>query len=125
MTVADFSIKIHDLLPTFRVALTETDHETDPTGGTQKPLDLTTAASVKMIMRQATTPFTVVIDAVAAVVEDPPTAGIVRYDWVTGDTDDAGLYQAEVEIVWPGLKKQTAPTESYWDIEMLADLNNA
>lgn len=110
--MADFSIKAHDLLPSIQATLSNAD-------GT--PLDLTSAESVRFIMRA--TSGGVVVGAEAIVV-DPPS-GVVRYDWSVGDTDTPGPHQAEWEILWPLGKKQTVPTLTYHSIDVLADLDNA
>jgi len=110
--MADFSIKANDTLPAFEVSL--------GIGGGS--LDLTTAVSVTFIMREASggTP-----KVHAAAIVDNPITGIVRYEWVDGDTDTPGQYQAEWEIAWTGGKKQTVPTTTYHSIDILADLDNA
>lgn len=110
--MADFVVKCHDLLPAFRV----------PILADGAALDLTLAVSADFIMKSATGTVTV---NKPAVIEVPKTSGIVRYDWATPDTDTAGTYTAEVEIHWPSSKPQTAPTDSYWTIEIPSDLDGA
>jgi hypothetical protein len=73
---------------------------------------------------KADTGGTIVVNA-AAVIETPKTGGFVHYDWITGDTATLGTYKAEIEIHWPGSKSQTAPTNSYWTVEIVADLDGA
>lgn len=110
--MADYSIKANDRLPSIRATLS--------TGGTA--IDLTTATGVSFIMRRDGDPApkvnspAVVVDAVS---------GIVRYDWAAGDTSDPGTYKAEWEIVWADGKTQTAPTLTYHEIDVLADLDEA
>ena len=73
---------------------------TDQTGA---PVDLT-GASVKFQMRLADDRrFTV--NATAAIVS--PTAGTVRYDWVPGQLDIAGDYEAQWQITFLGGVIQT------------------
>jgi hypothetical protein len=50
----------------------------------------------------------------AATIETPKTNGIVRYDWLSGETNVPGNYLIQVEIMWPGNKPQTAPTGKRW-----------
>lgn len=112
--MADFEIKAHDRLPSIRAQLmTETD---------EVPVDLTAASSVRFIMTTAVGASSKV--SAVAVVESPPSAGIVRYDWIAADTDTPGKYLGEWEVTWVGGKKQTFPTGSYHTIEVLADLDN-
>lgn len=111
--MADFSIKAHDRLPSIRAQLmTEAD---------EQPVDLTAAQSVRFIMTTAVGSVSKV--SAVAVVEDPPTTGIVRYDWTAEDTNTPGQYLAEWEVTWVGGKKQTFPTGSYHTISVLADLD--
>lgn len=111
--MADFSIKAHDRLPSIRAQLmTETD---------EVPVDLTAASGVRFVMTTAVGSISKV--SAPAVVESPPTSGIVRYDWVAADTDTPGQYLAEWEVTWVGGKKQTFPTGSYHTISVLADLD--
>lgn len=111
--MADFSIKANDTLPAVEATLTVGESF----------VDLTTAISVNFIMRLtgSATPKIVA----AAVIENPPTSGLLRYDWKPGDTDTPGSYQAEWEIHWTGGGKQTVPTTSYHSIDVLADLDGA
>lgn len=113
--MADFSIKAFDRLPSIRAQLmTELD---------ELPVDLTAASSVEFIMVSAVGSAPKV-NAVA-VIESPPTAGIVRYDWTAADTNLPGNYLAEFEVTWVGGKKQSFPTGSYLTISVLADLDGA
>lgn len=111
--MADFNIKRHDRLPSFKVALTSNG----------APLDLTNATGVHFIMKSAATGGAVKVNAVGVI--ENAAGGVVRYDWVAADTDTAGSYNAEWEIHWPGGKDQTAPTANYHTIDVLADLDNA
>lgn len=112
--MADFQIKAHDRKPSLAVTLTA--------GGV--PLDLTNATTIDFIMKNKAVPGTIKVNAPAAIVA-PATSGKVRYDWLAADTDTAGEYQAEFEIHWSDGKPQTAPTDSYITIDVLADLDNA
>lgn len=58
-----------------------------------------------------------------AVVEDPPTAGRVRYDWATDDANQVGVFDAEFEITWTGGGIQTVPNRDYIKIYVTADLD--
>ena len=50
------------------------------------------------------------------------TAGTVRYDWASDDTNTAGLYRAEFEVTFAGGIKRTFPGDDYLYVQVLADL---
>jgi hypothetical protein len=70
--------------------------------GNGDPVDLTTATSVRFVMR-AIGAESVAIDQAASVVGDP-TDGVVRYEWATADTEaaDVGAYFGEFTVIFPG-----------------------
>lgn len=104
--VETFYIKRGDRLPVFSATLLA------PSGA---PIDLTAAASVKLLTDFGT-------DVVVEV--DDPEAGTVRYEWAEGDLDDVvpGLYDAEFEIDWGAAGMQTVPNDSYFKIAVGKDL---
>jgi len=110
--VADFTLKAHDRLPSIQAILSS---------GTT-PVDLTGATGVKFIMK-ATQGNAVKVNATATIVT--PASGVVRYDWLSADTDTAGSYQAEWQVTWTGGKTQTFPTTTYHTVDILADLDGA
>lgn len=104
---SDFTLKANDRLPSIQATLSA---------------DLTTATSVKFIMKTATGN-TVKVNTVATIVT--PATGVVRYDWAAVDTATPGDYIAEWEVTWTGGKKQTFPTLNYHTVSILADLDGA
>jgi hypothetical protein len=108
--VADFVIKAHDQLPSIQAALTTA------TGA----VDLTGATGVSFIM-QPLAGGAAKVNAAAVIVN--ATGGIVRYDWATGDTNTAGSYQAEWQVIWSGNRKQTFPTLGYHTVDVAPDLD--
>ena len=100
-----FTIKRNDTAPSYAVLL--------DTG-----VSLATA-TVKFIMtlKGETTPK---VDAAALVIDGP--TGSVRYDWVAGDTDEEGIYDAEWEITYANGRKQTLPDDDYLEVIVKADL---
>lgn len=109
--MAEFSIKRFDRLPSIQATLN--------IGSTALNL---TGASVSFIMRDITGGDAKVNSAATLVTA---ASGIVRYDWVTADTDTAGNYYGEWEIHWADGKTQTVPTKGYHTIEVVEDLDGA
>lgn len=110
--MADFTIKSFDRLPSIQAAFAI---------GTT-PFDLTSVTSAKFIMKTATGN-TVRVNSPAVIVDAP--GGVLRYDWVSGDTSVPGSYTAEFELTFSGGKPQTVPTKSYITVDVLADLDGA
>lgn len=105
-----FNVKRDDLLPEPQVTLY------DALGAV---VDLTTATSVKFLMRLASTG-AVKVNAAATVVT--AGSGVVKYTWAGTDTDTAGSYQAEWEVTWPGGKTQTFPTKGFDTVVVYEDV---
>lgn len=102
----DRTFKAHDLFPPLEATLS------DENG----PIDLSTATSVKLLMKSGSTNVTgrcTVVDA---------ANGRVRYDWIRGDTDTIGTYQVEFEITWPTALPETVPNTGYNEIVIEQDL---
>lgn len=102
-----FYIKRNDTASSFQVTLR------DATGSAA---DLT-GCTVKFIMSKTTT---AKVNATAVVVD--ATAGTVRYDWQTGDTNAAGTYRAEWEVTTGDGHKQTYPNPGYDEVVITQDL---
>lgn len=111
--MSTFTIKKGDLIP----ALTATLMQQVGTAA-QTPIDLTTASSLKFAMRDHSTGV-VKFDAAATIVT--PSAGTVKYTWAGTDTDTAGVYDCEWQIVWPS-GKQTVPAGSFDTVTITADI---
>jgi hypothetical protein len=82
------------------------------------PVDLTTASSVKFLMGLPGVT-TNKVSAAATFVDRPN--GVVKYSWVSGDTDTAGEYEGEFEVMWPGTKPETFPNRGKIKIVIEAD----
>jgi len=109
--MARFNIKRNDTLPSITATVK------DSSGNA---VDLT-GATVKFLMYREGTEK--VNDS--AIIKSPPTDGIVRYDWKTGDTDTEGEYKAEFEIDFGASGKFTAPNNTYIFVKVYEDLDNA
>lgn len=105
-----FIIKENDLLPTLDATLSDA-------GGV---FDLTAATGVTFIMN-ATKGGTPKISAAATVTN--ALNGMVRYEWTGTDTDEVGTYMCEFEVTIGG-KTITFPNDSYFQVEVKADLNS-
>lgn len=76
------------------------------TDGAGNPIDLSDAVGVRFHMgKRGSAPK---IDADAQIVDAP--AGKVSYSWQPGDTDEAGTFDADFEVRWPG---SLNPTETF------------
>jgi hypothetical protein len=85
-------------------------------------VDLTSATSVTFKMRHFyRTDLTV--DAAATILS--PTAGTVEYQWAPGDTNLAGDYYAEWEVLWSDGTKETFPTIDYDIVHISGDLDGS
>ncbi|QNN52490.1 hypothetical protein [Nocardioides mesophilus] len=101
------NIKRGDLLPPWQATLTDAG----------APIDLTTASSVKVLFLK---PGDSVATSRAATSAD--AAGVVKMDWLPGDTDVVGDLVAEVEVTWPGSKPQTFPPGDYLVTRIYQDM---
>lgn len=108
MPDADRILKQHDLFPPLQATLS------DQNG----PIDLTTATAVKLLMK--TTDGRISVTGACAIVD--AVNGVVRYQWVRGDTDNIGEYNVEFEITWPTALPETVPNDGYNLISIEADL---
>lgn len=107
--MADLTIKAHDNYPALNATLTA--------NGTA--IDLTTAISVKIILKGTT----LLITGTCTIVT--PASGIISYTWATTDLAVADTYQVEFEITWPSSKIQTVPNSGTNSILVVADLEGA
>lgn len=110
--MADYSLKQNDTYPVLTAILS------DQLGA----VDLTTADSVKLIMKMASPPTTVIGTCVIATPQTGGNVGKVTYDWQASDTATVGEYQAEFEVTWNVGDVETFPNDSYKTIEIVDDL---
>lgn len=109
-----FYLKQNDLQPDFRARLLDED----------TPVDLTSATSVQMLMRNRRAGLKVHAPMAIADQTDTDLKGVVSYTWAPGDTDTAGDFQAEIQVTWPNSKPQTFPAKGHITIVIEKDLGN-
>ena len=78
-----------------------------------------TGASLRFHMKKAGAT-TTKVDAAATITT--AASGLVRYTWLSGDTDTHGDYEGEFEVTYSGGDMQTFPVNGYIPISILADL---
>lgn len=78
-----------------------------------------TGASVRFHMKDLNG--TVKIDEAMTVTN--PTLGMVRYDWVTGNTDTVGTYYVEFEVTYSDNSVETFPNNGNKTISVVRELN--
>ena len=93
-----FSIKQNDTAPTLRTVLLDSDGN---------PINLT-GSTVSFVLKSMNNG--IVINSSMTVVT--PLAGLVEYDWQTGDTDTTGTYYAEFRVTYSDLSVETFPNSS-------------
>ncbi len=49
---------------------------------------------------------------------------IGEYRWAPGDTEDAGEFEAEVELTWANGEKETWPNNQYYPVKVYEDVGN-
>lgn len=105
-----FIIKQNDQRPFYQTTLTR--------GGVA--VDLSTASGLTFKMRKQGRVENKV-DSSAIILT--PASGIVEYRWNAGDTDEAGTYFAEFEVLWPDSTTETFPSLSYEIVRVESDLD--
>lgn len=109
MSKPTFAIKRGDLEPPLPLNLMSGDDGAD----------ISTATTVKVLARITDSSGTTFGGTIAG---PYPADGQVEYVWVAGDTDTVGTYRVEVEVTWPGGRKQTFPPSGYSTVSINADL---
>jgi len=97
---AHFTYKVGDTAPAFRIQLLQ---------ATGAPQDLTGAAATLRVRRPGASAFV----TLGALTVEGGTEGWVNRPWVAGDIDRAGLWDADVPVVFAGGAKQTYPGHGY------------
>ena len=104
MSLIEFCIKQNDTRPIIQATLTGID---------------LTGATARFLMRLRGDKSSKV--ATTATISDNGPPGVVRYNWASGDTDTAGIYEGEFEITFSGGLIETYPNGEYIRITILED----
>lgn len=98
--MSDFTIKQGDLEPSLFATISDSSGSVPPLSSAESvQLRFATVQGEELFLRDMT-------------VQDSDS-GLIFYAWQEGDTDVAGLYYAEIVVVWPGARTQTYPQEGY------------
>lgn len=90
----------------------------------QEPIDLTSAKSVKLIVRDASASDPTAPKIKAEMAFTDRANGIVTYAWEPKDTDTVGTFNMEYEITWGDDGIETVPNEGFDTLQVLPDLDN-
>lgn len=104
-----FTIKQNDTSPSILATLTD---------GNNTAINLT-SATVRMHMKSLEG--VIKIDSAATVIN--AVEGIVRYDWVAGDTDTHGTYYVEFEVTYSDDAVETFPNTGSLSVVVVKELN--
>lgn len=104
----NFTLKENDTKPVLSVILQYAD-------GTAVVL---TGASVYFVMRDRQG----IVKMVGTATVITAASGEVQYQWQVGDTDTAGLYEAEFMVVYSDGAVETVPSDGYLSIRVLPQL---
>lgn len=110
--MADFYVRQNDLREAIQATLK---------GADGVAVDLSSGvSSVRYNMRSKVTG-AAKVDAAATIVT--AASGIVKYQWVAGDTDTPGLYNAEFEVLFSsGASPLSFPNRGYLLVEITPEL---
>jgi hypothetical protein len=115
----DFKIKQGNTAPLLKAVLQRLNDE----GEVEGPADLTGVDTVTFTMRNKTS-LVVQVDEGAADVVGDPTLGEVEYEWQPGDTDIAGNFLGEFDVLYTNGKTETFPNgEQGFPIKITAQLS--
>jgi hypothetical protein len=111
--MSEHVMKRHDLLPILELILEDDEG----------PRDLTNATTLTLLMTDSSGAL-VLSEEMGKDPDQVNNIGRCSYEWVDGDTDVAGKYKAEVEVIWSNNKPETFPSSGTFTIKINADLND-
>lgn len=104
------TLKIGDTSPNLRVQLLDDSGSPENLSGD--------TATIVVKRSDSDSP---VVDGTATVSSTNAERGIVEYDWSDGETDTAGVYDAEITIT-SGTETATYPNDSFFRVDIMEDL---
>lgn len=105
--------KRNDTYPPLETTLTDADG-----------LAVNLAGSTVAFIMRSTGDSSVKVQSAMAFVTDG-TDGKVEYEWQAADTDEAGLFLAEYQVIYGSGEKQTFPTVGYDKVLIYGDLDDS
>jgi hypothetical protein len=102
----EFDIKRGDTGPSIRYSLL--------------PATITIAGATVRFQMRAIGSGQTLIDAVATIIT--PSPPVVQYDWQAGDTDTAGIYQAEWRVEYADSSVETFPNRGFVQVNVNDDI---
>ncbi|MBF9042942.1 BppU family phage baseplate upper protein [Rhodobacterales bacterium HKCCE4037] len=106
-----FKIKTGDSSPTLAYALRD---------GAGAAVNLTDA-TVVFHMRLKSTGAVAIEDGTVTILSE--SGGTVAYPWQAGDTDDAGIYEAEFEVTYSDSAVETFPNLGFIEVVISEDID--
>lgn len=106
------TIKRGDTGPAFRATLRDANGDAVNLSG----------ATALFYMRDIKGQRTIKVSAGAMTIIDAP-GGRVEYPWAAGDTDTAGLFDAEVQVTFGDGEVQTFPNNDHHRVEVMEDIS--
>ena len=103
-----FYMKQNDTSPAIKIECADGDDAVIPVTG----------AAVRFFMRDSAG--TVKVNAAGSITDGP--SGIIQYDWVAGDTDTAGVFNAEFQVTFAGGEIETFPNKGYISVVIEDDI---
>ena len=108
-TNPDVFLKVGDLLPALEATLQDANGAVNLTD-----------ATVRFVMEDSAHANKV---NAAATITAPATTGQVKYAWVSGDTNTAGIYCGEFVVTFAGALEATFPNSGYILIQIEAEVS--
>ena len=127
---ASLILKKLDTSPGFKATLTRTN----PSTGAVEPIDITTAAALKLVFKQLVSgvptgtarTFTLAPGGWGGTLATEKKEGKVSYEWAQADNVTVGEWAVEAEIEWPetgGVKRyETVPNEGWQAVAVIENL---
>lgn len=116
LMASTFTIKQGDLAPPLQATLTDSAGQAmDLTG------NLGITFQMKLRQHAQNEAVALKVDAAGTVVGSPAD-GVVKYDWLGGDTSEIGEYIAEFKVIQSDGKPRTVPNPSFITVRVVADI---